>query len=250
MTASYIGTSGWVYEDWWERFYPKNLKPGERLNFYAQYFNSVEVNASFYRTVRRETFKKWYEETPLGFRFSVKASRYITHILRLDSSQNLKESVKRLLSPTEELREKLAVILWQLPPNFKVDNERLGYFLELLAKLERPLVKNAFEFRHASWLSQEVYDTLHKYNSALVVQDSPIWPISKVLTASFIYLRFHGLKSLYNYDYSEEELKSWARRVKQWGEQKLGLFAYFNNDVKAYAPKNAQMFKRFIDLND
>ncbi|MCL5411766.1 MAG: DUF72 domain-containing protein [Patescibacteria group bacterium] len=246
MEKVYLGTSGWVYDDWKGRFYPKGLKSEERLRFYSTIFNTVEINSSFYRLLKLETFRKWAEDVPLEFRFSIKGSRYITHNLKMKPSKILEDAVARFLKTVEGLEEKGKLILWQLPPNSRVDLEKLDSFLELLARLQNRKLKNAFEFRHESWLNSAVYDTLKKYDSAMVIIDSPKWPKIQTLTASFAYLRFHGADSIYSSDYSEEDLRRWARKIKVWQKQGLEIYGYFNNDVKAFALKNAVSLKNIL----
>ena len=234
----FIGTSGWVYEDWWGRFYPKNINPEERLEYYSKYFDIVEINSSFYHLPRQKTFKNWSLKTPSQFSFSAKLSRYITQIKKLN---NPKEPLELFLSQSKGLGKKLQVILVQLPPNFKKNLKRLEEFLKLLPKKPR----FAFEFRHETWLDREVYDLLRKYKAGFVIQDSSRWPSAEVVTADFVYLRFHG-RVLYASNYPESELKKWAERIKKWIGEGLDVYGYFNNDTKAFAIYNALKLKELI----
>lgn len=234
----YIGTSGWVYKHWYEVFYPEEVKSDGLLQFYSQHFKSVELNASFYHLPKPSVFKGWYNKTPKDFLFSVKASRYITHIKKL---RDFEAGWTRFIEAAKELKEKLGPILFQLPPFLKANKEVLETALNVLPKGH----KYAFEFRHESWFVTEIYDILKKYNIALVVADSPDFPLKKEITADFIYLRFHGSKSLYGSKYTDEELNSWAKDIKAWQKQGIDVYAYFNNDAEGYAVENA---KQLIEI--
>ncbi|MFA5070089.1 MAG: DUF72 domain-containing protein [Patescibacteria group bacterium] len=236
---TYIGTSGWVYRHWFEVFYPEDTRSDELLQYYAQYFNSVELNASFYRLPKAEVFAGWHKKTPKDFLFSVKASRYITHLKKL---RDFEEGWRRFIDSARELKEKLGPILFQLPPFLKADNEVLKKALEVLPKK----YKYAFEFRHESWFSPKIYDILKKHNVALVVADSPEFPSKKEITADFAYLRFHGLKSLYGSKYSDEELNAWAKDIQTWSKKGIDVYAYFNNDAEGYAVENAKELNNLL----
>lgn len=252
MAKVYIGTSGYTYGHWRGVFYPQDLSQTKWLEFYSQHFQTVEINASFYHQMPRKVFENWRAKTPNNFIFAVKGSRFITHIRRLKDCQ---EPVERFLEAASGLGEKLKVILWQLPPKWHADPERLEKFLESISPREvRPprrsdLLRNlrhAFEFRDESWLKPEIYHILKKYGVALVIQDSSNWPVSEEITTNFTYLRFHGRGSLYSSDYSDQELEEWAKKIKRWQKQNLDVFAYFNNDVGGYAIKNAQTLKELV----
>jgi len=235
----FIGTSGWVYDDWWGRFYPQNINPEERLEYYSKYFNIVEINSSFYHLPKLKTFENWRLKTPDQFVFSAKLSKYITQIKKLNDS---KEPLELFLSQSKGLGKKLQAILVQLPPNFKKDLKRLEEFLKLLPKKPR----FAFEFRHITWLDREVYDLLRKYKVGFVIQDSSRWPGAKVVTADFVYLRFHG-RVLYASNYPKPELKKWSEKIKNWLFEGLDVYGFFNNDTNAYAVKNALSLKNLVD---
>ena len=186
----YIGTSGWAYPHWKNGvFYPENWKDHE-LKYYQKFFNSVELNASFYHLPKKETFRNWRKLVPKDFIFSVKASRYLTHILRLSEPR---EPLENLLENASALKEKLGPIFFQLPPSFAAEPERLAKFAELLGfsrgKLLRgalpPHLRFAFEFRHQSWFGPEIYRTLKKHNLALVFSDTPHYPYEEKITADF-----------------------------------------------------------------
>lgn len=240
MKKEFIGTSGWIYKDWWGRFYPEDLPQNKTLEFYSKNFDTVELNASFYHLPKKKTFKNWDSRTPKGFIFSVKGSKFITHNLKLSRP---KEPIERFFNEAKGLGNKLEVVLWQLPPNLGKDLDRLNNFLKILPKRG----KDAFEFRHESWLSEDVYEILKKFSVGWVIQSSRRWPTKEIVTANFIYLRFHGLGSLYSSNYSDEELSTWATKIKSWLKDGLDVYAYFNNDHNAYAVYNAKKLKELVN---
>jgi uncharacterized protein YecE (DUF72 family) len=227
----YIGCSGWSYQDWVGKFYPAGLKSGEWLAYYAQHFSTVEVNMSFYRFPFKNMLKGWYNKTPADFRFTLKANRLITHVKKLKGTEELLTSFYAL---ADLLEEKLACILFQMPPSLTKDKDMktLESFLRSLS----PDHKNVIEFRHKSWFCQEVYDLLSSHEAIFCILSVPNLPPDAVATGKIAYVRFHGTDSWYNYDYGEEELRGWAQRIKPL---KRECFAYFNNDVNAYAPSDA-----------
>jgi uncharacterized protein YecE (DUF72 family) len=228
-----IGCSGWNYGHWRERVYPKGLPPQRWLEHYATLFDTVEVNATFYRLPSRAAVARWVEQTPPDFVFAVKASRYLTHIKRLT---DLGTGLERFYERIEPLVEspKLGPVLWQLPENFHRNDERLA---SALARL--PPGRHCFEFRHASWFSGEVYALLREHGVALVIGDSPTRPFQTYeLTAGWTFLRFHHGRRGRNGNYSERELAEWAGRLERWRRQ-VEVFSYFNNDWEGYAVRNA-----------
>jgi len=234
----YVGTSGWTYDDWTGPFYPEDVKGADRLAFYVQRFATVEVNATFYRTPTQAMIDAWNRRLPADYHLVVKASRFITHRKKL---ADCVEPVQRFLDRVLELRT-LRVILWQLPPSLHQDLDRLDRFLAGLPSG----VRHAFEFRHPSWWDPRVADVLAQHRAAFVAISHPKLPDSLVVTTDFLYLRFHGLgKQLYRYDYSEEELAAWAERVKPHLRGRT-LYAFFNNDYEAHAPRNAAMFGELV----
>jgi uncharacterized protein YecE (DUF72 family) len=245
MAKAFIGTSGWVYEDWWKRFYPVEIKPEERLEYYSKSFATVELNASFYHLPRKKTFGNWSKKTPVSFAFSVKLSKYITHNLKLKSA---KESLQLFLNEAKGLGNKLSVVLVQLPPNLKKDTERLKNFLVLIR--ENPVkTRWAFEFRHESWLEEEIFDLLKNSGAGFVIQDSAgRWPSAEVATGDFVYLRFHGPSDLYSSNYPDKSLKEWAKKTEKWLAEGLDVYAYFNNDVNAFAVRNAMRLKELVKV--
>lgn len=235
----FVGTSGWQYPNWRGSFYPQDLPSSQWLKFYSQYFETVEVNSSFYHQTRAAIFEKWQGETPPGFVFAVKGHRFITHIKRLKDCQ---EPLKVFFKNAGVLRGVgiKHVILWQLPPSLKKDIFRLESFLKLLPKTFR----STFEFRHQTWMDEETWGVLSKYNAAAVFQDWPEWPQIREVTADFVYCRFHGNKVLYTSSYTDAELKKWAKDCRKWLGEGKDVYAYFNNDAEGFAVPNAQTLKK------
>ena len=235
----FIGTSGWSYGNWQGVFYPATLKPVEWLPYYARFFNTVEINASFYHLLPQKTFDGWREKTPSGFIFSAKSSRFITHLKRLKETQ---EPLARFFSSVCGLGEKLGPILFQLPSNFTSDAYILDEFLKTLPGEYR----YAFEFRHPSWLNDEIFSILKGHKAAFVIQDSPHWPKAEIITADFTYLRFHGSSSLYGSCYCDQELERYAKRIEKWRRGNGTVYAYFNNDARGFAVQNARTLKTLL----
>ncbi len=228
-----IGCSGWNYREWRGLFYPPGLPARRWLEHYASHFDTVEVNATFYRLPRRETVARWAEQTPEGFCFAVKASRYLTHVRRLRDVASGIETFEQRIAPLREAG-RIGPVLWQLPENFHRDEDRLE---ELLAAL--PPGRNAIEFRHESWFAPDVRATLREHGVALVLGDHPARPFqSREATAPWRYLRFHYGSRGRRGNYSARELDGWVRRLRSWSDGE-GLFAYFNNDWEGFAPRNA-----------
>jgi len=236
-----IGTSGWSYKHWQGLFYPTDLSQEKWLDYYSQHFDTVELNSPFYHLPPKKTFENWYRKTPKDFLFSVKASRFISHILKLNEAR---EPLQNLLENASGLQEKLGPILFQLPPNFSFDPERLEKFAKVLPTDQR----FTFEFRHESWFGDEVYQLLRKNNLALTISDTPKYPLVLETTADFVYVRLHGHEVLYASKYSPKELEEWAERIKDWLADGLDVFVYFDNDANAYAIQNALELKRLLSL--
>jgi uncharacterized protein YecE (DUF72 family) len=244
-----IGTSGWIYKDWAKRFYPTDLKNEQKLTYYAKHFSTVEINNSFYRLPSEKNFSAWRDQVPAGFKFSVKLSRFLTHIKRLKVDADTDEGVDRFCSRVRCLKGNFGVVLVQLPPNFKASQEKVQNLSEQFKKAELkynmqfPL---ALEMRHESWFEDKYFEQLESLNIASVVNSSPsIWPSSRRLTANFAYLRFHGSKKLYASSYSDKELTEWASFMKQAKGCK-NMYAYFNNDKSAKAVLNAEYLKSLL----
>ncbi len=235
----FIGTSGWTYDDWAEKFYPREVKGSERLAFYVTQFDTVEINATFYRLPTQIMLDAWNRRLPEGFHLVVKGPRVITHLKKLS---DCRESLQLFLDRVKQLRT-LRAILWQLPPSLGKDLDRLERFLKALPQD----VRHAVEFRHKSWWDDEVAALLARHNAAFVAISHPKLPDTIYPTADFLYLRFHGLdRQLYRYDYTDEELKDWAERLKPYVESKM-IYAFFNNDYEANAPRNAQTLRAMLE---
>jgi uncharacterized protein YecE (DUF72 family) len=236
--AVHVGTSGWAYDDWQCAFYPRDVTGAQRLPWYAQRFDTVELNASFYRVPTEPMIAAWNRNLPAGFRLAVKGSRRITHVKRLAGCE---EELDFFFERVLRLRH-LAVVLWQLPPSFRKDVERLAGFLALLPKG----VRYAFEFRHASWWDDEVARVLRRRRAAFVAVSHPELPADVVPTGDLLYVRFHGLgPRLYDYGYSRAELEGWARRLLPLLPGRH-LYAYFNNDYRARAPRDAARLRALL----
>jgi uncharacterized protein YecE (DUF72 family) len=237
-----IGCSGWNYADWKGRFYPQKGCPTSRwLEYYAQHFDTVEVNSTFYRLARRSAVERWVKQTPDHFVFAPKISRYITHVKRLTE---LERTLARFYEPLEPLTSspKLGPVLWQLPANFHRDDERLANALRAL-----PPGRHSFEFRHESWFTDDVYDQLRAHDVALVLGDHPERPFqTHELTTDFTFIRFHYGKRGRNGNYSDKELSEWAQRIAKW-RRTHDIFAYFNNDWSGFAINNARFLKHALD---
>jgi len=243
----YIGTSGWVYPYWENIFYPEDLPSKDKLKYFSQHFKTAEVNYSFYRLPKPSTYQNWYSQTPGDFLFTVKASRFITHIKRL---KDVKEPRKIFIKNALNLKEKLGLVLFQFPPFFKATEEnikRLEEFLKYSHKLPATnhQLKLAFEFRHKTWCEEKIYKLLKKNRVAWVIADSPSFPKAEKVTADFVYIRMHGSKVLFSSKYTKKELKDLAEKIKKWSKNK-DIFVYFNNDAYGHAIENARTLRGFL----
>jgi len=235
-----VGCSGWNYAHWRNGvFYPPRCPARRWLAFYAERFDTVELNTTFYRLPRVDAVRRWVAETPDGFLFSVKVSRYLTHVKRL---LELPQHLALLYERIEPLLRspKLGPLLWQLPPTFKADHERLAAALGQLPRAQR----HAFEFRHPSWFVDETYALLRAHGVALVIGDRPEVHAfqSRELTADFTFVRFHSGTRGRDGNYSHAELDDWAELLGGWARD-VDVFAYFNNDWQGFAPENARYLR-------
>jgi uncharacterized protein YecE (DUF72 family) len=235
----HIGCSGWNYASWKHEFYG-GLPARLWLEHYAKHFDTVEVNNTFYRLPSRDAVANWERTVPPGFVFTIKASRYLTHIKRLtDVGAGLQRFYERL----EPLLHspKMGPILWQLPPNFQRDDERLANALASLPREER----HCFEFRHPSWFVDDVFELLRAHDAALVIGDRPEVKQfqAQVFTTDWTLVRFHYGSRGRRGNYSESELEEWAQRFESW-RREVEVFAYFNNDWEVFAVRNALWLKR------
>jgi uncharacterized protein YecE (DUF72 family) len=229
-----IGTSGWSYDHWENVLYPPGLPSRDRLQYYVARFNTVELNASFYRWPRETSFASWRNRLPEGFAMSVKAPRGLTHAKKLYSPEVWVERITRCW---HELGDKRAVLLAQLPPNLARDDARLDYFLSALPEW----IRVAVEFRHDSWDHPEVYQLLERHRAAYCIMSGANLPCILRATAPFVYVRLHGPdhQHLYGGSYSDDDLKWWADRISEWRSAGKDVLVYFNNDGGGNAVRNA-----------
>jgi uncharacterized protein YecE (DUF72 family) len=231
-----VGCSGWNYDHWRNGvFYPPRCPPARWLDYYAQRFDTVELNNTFYRLPRRTAVEGWVEGTPDGFVFAVKVSRYLTHVKRLRETP---QHLALLLERIEPLvaSPKLGPLLWQLPPTFHRDDERLASALAGFP----PELRHALEFRHESWFAPDVMALLREHRVALVIADRPEIASFQTheLTADFTFVRFHHGSRGARGNYSDTELDAWADRIRGWLAT-VDVYAFFNNDWEGFAPRNA-----------
>jgi uncharacterized protein YecE (DUF72 family) len=230
-----------MYDDWRGCLYPEKLAKRRWLERYAEVFDTVEVNSTFYRLARRQAVAGWVEQTPAGFEFAVKASRYLTHIKRLG---DIRDGIARFYEPLEPMVQagRLGPVLWQLPENFHRDDRRLEGWLELLDSVSTG--RHTIEFRHESWFVPAVLDVLRRHGVALTIGDHPSRPFQPhEATADWRFVRFHyGARGRAG-NYSASEIETWARRIAQW-RRRESVYAYFNNDWRGFAPANAQLLLR------
>ena len=237
-SALYIGTSGWHYQHWRNRFYPADLPPAAWLSYYADRFFSVELNSSFYKLPEPSAIEEWVEQTPSHFLFAVKASRFITHMKKLRDCAPVLET---FLSTVRGFGKKLGPVLFQLPPRWRVNAERLAAFLEHVP----PRQRYAFEFRDPSWHTDAVYALLETHNCAFCHFDLAGFQSPEIITADFAYVRLHGPHGAYAGSYSDAYLRRLGKKLVRWSAQGRDAYVFFDNDESAYAAANA---KRLIDL--
>lgn len=239
MATWRVGTSGWTYRSWAGIFYPETLKSSDLLPYYSHRFNTVEVNTTFYRFPPPPLVKGWLRKSPPDFVFSVKSSRYFTHLKRLNTSdETFQKRFSDFLERLNPLGPKLGPLLFQLPPHFSKNIHLLEKFVAFLPKSHSFVI----EFRHDNWFDQEVYDLLKQYQIAIAIVSAPGIPYVPKVTSSIAYFRLHGASSWYNYRYSYDELKDVALKAVQLGEnpEVREIYVYFDNDVSGYAIENAK----------
>jgi uncharacterized protein YecE (DUF72 family) len=235
-----IGTSGYHYKHWLGRYYPAGMKSSDMLRHYLRDFDTVELNNTFYQLPNESTFDAWRTSTPHDFLFAMKGSRFITHMIKLKDAQR---GLTNFMPRAERLRGKLGPILWQLPPGWKVNVERLEEFLSLLPREHR----YTFEFRNETWITDAVLEVLKKYNAAFCIYELAGYHSPIELTADWTYIRLHGPTSFkYQGSYSDEQLAEWAERIRTWSKKLKGVYVYFDNDDSAYAVDNALTLKRMV----
>lgn len=271
MGDIYVGMSGWTYEPWRGKFYPKGLVQKKELEYASRQVNSIEINGTFYSLQRPTSFDKWYSETPKEFVFSIKGPQYITHIRRL---KDVEEPLCNFLaSGLFCLKEKLGPLLWQFPPNVTLKDERFEKFFKLLPRDSKAAVKlakkhtdkvkgrshtefkgdhpirHAFEFRHPSFNNPEFLELMRKHDVAVVMAHSGLKsPYIEELTSDFVYARMHGQEPEYKKGYPKKFLSEWAAKVKEWSK-KRDAFIYFDTGAKDYAPADAQHLMANLGLS-
>lgn len=240
MARAWIGVSGWQYPDFTERFYPEDMEKSKQLTYYAKHFVTVEINNTFYGLPHEKTISNWYNLVPPDFVFSVKASRYITHM------KNLIEPEKTLpgfFTRIKGLKHKSGPILFQLPPQWRVDEARLKNFLSHLPEDFRYTI----EFRNQTWFREDIYHLLRKHNVAFCVYEIDFKRSPILATANFLYIRLHGPGRAYNDPYDLNTLRSWADRINFWVNSGLDVYCYFDNTHRGYAWENAQTLMNLLN---
>jgi uncharacterized protein YecE (DUF72 family) len=274
LTTTRVGISGWTYAGWRGSFYPRGLPHRAELAYAAERLSSIEINGSFYSLQRPTSFRRWYDETPDDFLFSVKGGRFITHMKRLLDVET--PLANFFASGVLALGHKLGPVLWQLPPTFRYDEERLAAFFTLLPRstsaaaelalrhderlsedqvvttprAERAM-RHAIEVRHPSLATEELYALLRAHDIALVVADTAgRWPAVEEVTSDFVYVRLHGADVLYTSGYTDESLDRWADKVRTWSASGHDVYVYFDNDAKVRAPYDAQALMRRLGSDE
>jgi uncharacterized protein YecE (DUF72 family) len=234
-----IGTSGWHYKHWIGTFYPPKTPASKMLAFYVDRFDTVELNNSFYRLPTKTALESWRDSTPENFVFAAKGSRFLTHMKKLKDPET---GLARFFDCIDVLGEKLGAILFQLPPNWTVDLGRLESFLEALP----PTHRYAFEFRNPTWDAEEVYRILRRHNAAYCIFHLAGFQSPLEITADFSYIRLHGPGGKYQGSYTEQQLKTWSRRIRGWQHMLNQIFVYFDNDDSGFAAHNALTLKQLV----
>lgn len=237
--AIHIGTSGWHYDHWVGPFYPNTLPKKRFLSHYMSRLSTVEINNTFYQLPQKNTFTQWREEVPEDFIFAVKASRYITHVKKLKDAAG---PVKNFLERVATLKDKLGPVLFQLPPKWKCNLERLNSFLDILPSGH----DYAFEFRNPTWLNPQVYEALVEHNTALCIYEFDRRASPKMVTSNLIYIRLHGPDGPYRGKYTTEDLTGWAKLITDWANQGKKVYCYFDNDERGFAVENALELRSII----
>jgi uncharacterized protein YecE (DUF72 family) len=235
----HIGTSGWHYKHWRGPFYPVELRTADMLVFYARQFDTVEINNSFYRLPIPGAVRCWRETTPPEFCFSVKGSRYLTHMKKL---KDPKPGLAKFFRAIENLGKKLGPIVFQLPPGWRCNADRLDSFLKALPHKHR----YSFELRDSSWHNQDVYTLLRRHNAAFCIYELAGFQSPGEITADFVYVRLHGPLGAYQGSYTKDHLAGWARQIRRWQQILKDVYLYFDNDQSGFAALNASELKNRI----
>jgi uncharacterized protein YecE (DUF72 family) len=232
----HVGTSGWHYKHWRGPFYPEKLPASEMLEFYFQHFDTVEINNSFYRLPPESALESWRDSTPADFRFALKASRFLTHMKKLKDPE---AGIATFFERAGLLGKKLGPVLFQLPPWWEVNTERLEAFLRALPRGHR----YCFELRNPTWHTPEVYRILERHNAAFCIFEIAGFHTDIRLTADWTYVRLHGPGGAYQGSYSRESLQQWVGRIAEWRKHLRAVYVYFDNDQAAYAAENARTLR-------
>jgi uncharacterized protein YecE (DUF72 family) len=239
-TRARVGCSGWEYKHWRGDFYPVDVPKTRWFDHYAARFDTVEINNTFYRLPEQSTFAAWAARAPSGFAFAIKASRFLTHMKKLKDPE---EPLARLFSRMRPLRQHLGPVLYQLPPGWKLDRERLEHFLQALPKG----VRHVLEFRDPSWYADDVKVMLARHGVSLCLHDMRGSATGRERVGPVVYVRFHGASGHYSGSYPDDRLREWAEWLNAQRTDGADVFAYFNNDVGGHAPRNAVTLRRFME---
>lgn len=234
-----IGCSGWTYAHWRGRFYPQKMAARNWFAFYAEHFDTVEINNSFYRLPKASTFDAWRAQAPAGFTYAVKANRFLTQAKKL---KDCEEPLERMMTPFRHLESTLGAVLYQLPPRFRLNLERLDSFLRLVPKD----MTSVFEFRDKSWFVDEVFELLDRHGASFCTHDMPELETPRVATGQAAYIRFHGGEGKYWGRYADERLLAWADWLVDQARQGRTVWAFFNNDIDGHAIFDALTLKAMI----
>lgn len=238
-SAVHVGCSGWTYRHWRGAFYPERLPARDWLGFYAEQFDTVEINNSFYRLPKAKIFEGWRKQAPSGFRYAVKANRFITQAKKLKDCQ---EPLARMIAPTRHLGRTLGPILYQLPPNLRINLDRLESFLKLLPTD----LAHVFEFREKSWYTEATLALLDRFGAGFVAHDFPDKASPRWVAGNLAYVRFHGGVGKYHGRYADKALLDWSDWMVRHARAGREVWAYFNNDVEAAAIHDALTLKAMV----
>ncbi len=234
-----IGTSGWYYDHWRGPFYPEELPKNRWFEYYARHFDTVEVNNTFYHLPKDKTMRDWHDKAPSGFLYAVKASRYITHVKKLNDPE---DSLERFFVLANLLKRRLGPILYQLPPSLHKDLSRLSAFITALPKRHHAV----FEFRHASWYDQETFDLLEGRQVGFCIHDMEGKESPRIVTGDRLYVRLHGTSGRYAGKYTDSMLSEWADWLRAQADSVSAIYAYFNNDIDGHAIENARTLRKLL----
>lgn len=243
MARAFIGTSGWQYKHWREKFY--NKAPARTwLSAASQAFGTIEVDGTFYKLQKRETFEKWTAQVPPDFPFAIRGHRFTTHRKRLLEPV---ETIDKQVEPASGLRDHLKLVLWQLPPNFKINLPRLEEFLQALQSQWRG-PRHAMEFRESSWFTEEVRLMLERYRGVNTISHASKFPMWEATSTDVVYVRLHGAPYTYWSDYSEADLAGWVEKIRVWMAEERDVYVYFDNDADVCAPFNALRLQEMLGV--